>query len=461
VTAPIARRGRMFPPRQPLGDSPAVETRDRPLFAGIEWTPAYAAFLVYIFTIITYRAPAGTGTVTMAAALLTLPLEKWPLRLPPVVYWTIGLLAWAVVGWTTTIYPEAVWDRLIDFSKIVGVMFVAVNVLSTRARLRFFLLAFLGYFAFYPVRGALIGYFGYGGGVDGRAAWNYSYENPNDLAGMCLLVFSLSVGMLVTDRRLWIRACALAGAIVLPLVILLTQSRGAFLALLAIVAVASKRYWRHGKMLLWGGAAIVALAFFTPDSVWQRIGTLKDVTSEASAAQASDEGSARQRMEIWKVAATIFAENPATGVGLGAYPKAHYITSQRSNFNPTALGARDTHSTYLNLLAETGLPGLLLFLTVIGTTILDAERTRRRARDARPAAALQIYYLELGLFGYLVAGIWGSYAQLVLTYLYVAILYATTQILKEELSPSAAPFRRRDTRVSARLAPAAVRGRRR
>jgi probable O-glycosylation ligase (exosortase A-associated) len=460
VTAPIARRGRVFPAPPHSVEGASTETRDRPLLAGIEWTPAYAAFLVYIFTIITYRMPPNTGTVTMAVALLTLPLEKRPLRLPPVVFWTIGLLAWAMIGWTTTDYPDIVWDRLIEFSKIVGVILVAVNVLTTRPRLRFFLLAFLGYFALYPVRGALITYFT-GGATGGRAAWNYAYQNPNDLAGMCLLVFSLSVGMLVTDRRLWIRACALAGAIVLPLVILLTQSRGAFIALLALAGVVVKGYWRQARMLLWGGLAVVFLAFVAPDSVWQRLGTLKDVTNEESAAQASDEGSARQRLEIWKVAATIFAENPMTGVGLGAYSKEHYIVSQRPVFNPTALGARDTHSTYLNLLAETGLPGLLFFFTVIGATILDAERVRRRAKAVQPAASRQLFYLELGLFGYLVAGIWGSYGQLVLTYLHLALIYATAQVLKGELAPAVSPLPRRgggarEPRATVRMAPTAA-----
>lgn len=459
MTAPIARRGRMVPRPEPRADAPTAEMRDRPLFAGIEWTPAYAAFLIYIFTIITYQMPPNTGTVTMAAALLTLPLEKRALRLPPPVCWAIAFLGWAVIGWTATDYPDIVWDRLIEFAKIVGVMLVAVNVLTTRPRLRFFLLAFLGYFALYPVRGALVTYFTVGGGVDGRAAWNFAYENPNDLAGMCLLVFSLSAGMLTTDRRLWIRACALAGAIVLPLVILLTQSRGAFIALLAVGGVMVKGYWRQARMLLLGGLAVVFLAFVAPDSVWQRLGTLKDVTNEESAAQASDEGSARQRMEIWKVAATIFAENPVTGVGLGAYSKEHYVVAQRPAFNPTAQGPRDTHSTYLNLMAEAGLPGLLFFFAVIGATVLDAERTRRRAATVRPAAARQLFYLELGLFGYLVAGVWGTYGQLVLTYLHLALIYATAQVVKGELAPPAAPLLRRgmrEPRATARLAPAAA-----
>jgi probable O-glycosylation ligase (exosortase A-associated) len=459
MTSPIMRRGRVRPvaPAAPAGSE--TVPRDRPLLAGREWTPAYAAVLLYIFNIVTYRLPVGTGTVAMSIALLTLPMEHRPLRLPPVVAWTMALLGWAVLGWTTSIYPDFVWDHLIEFAKIVGVILVAVNVLTTRARMRFFLLAFLGYFAFYPVRGALITYFSYGGGPGGRAAWNYAYENPNDLAGMCLLVFSLAVGMLITDRRLWIRACALAGTVVLPLVILLTQSRGAFIAMLAIVAIALKGVWRRGKTLIWGAVALAALAFVTPDSVWRRLGTLKDVTNEQAAVQANDEGSARQRLEIWKVATTIFTENPILGVGLGAYSKAHYVTSQRPVFDPTALGARDTHSTYLNLLAETGLPGLLLFLTVIFSTVFDAERTRRRARIRNPAGAMQLYYMELGLLGYLVAGIWGTYGQLVLTYLHIAIIFAATQILKEERPPVALAVPRRGLQPAPRSMPAAVRGR--
>ncbi len=435
MSAPVARRRRTTSSALPAVPQ-TVESRDPPLLA-VDWSPAYIAFLVYIFNIVSYRLPEGAGTVTMGAALLTLPLERRGMRMPPPVYFTLALLGWAFVGFTSTQYPGLVWNRLIEFAKIVGVMFVAVNVLTTSARLRFFLLAFLGSFAYFPVRGALITYFAYGGGVGGRAAWNYTYENPNDLAGMCLLVFAMAVGMFVVDRRSWIRASAAVGMLILPLVVLLSQSRGAFIALLAVVAIALRGYWRRGKLLLGAAAAIVVLVFATPDSVWKRLGTIKDVTSEQTAVKADDEGSARQRMEIWKVSSTVFAENPLLGVGLGAYPPVHFVTAQRSNFDPTARGARDNHSTYLNLLAETGLPGLLLFLGVVGSALAYARRTRRMADAERPRSSLQLYYLELGLIGYLVAGIWGTYGQLVLTYLHIAVIYAASRVLRDGLAPAA------------------------
>ncbi len=250
------------------------------------------------------------------------------------------------------------------------------------------MLAFLGFFAFYPVRGALFSYFIYHGTVEGRAAWNYIYSNPNDLAALCLLAaFVHRSECWSANARAWVRYCAMAGAVMLPFVILLTQSRGAFIALVVFALVILKgQKKRRGKILLLAGAAAVVIALAAPSSVWQRLGTSLNVTNAQSAATAHDEGSARQRLEIWRVARTIFAENPITGVGLGAYSDAHYVYSQRPEFDPIALGHRDAHSTYFHLLAETGAVGFVLFFTMVGATVYDAERTRRRAKTLQPAA---------------------------------------------------------------------------
>jgi probable O-glycosylation ligase (exosortase A-associated) len=429
------RRFREFPRAVHLEAQGAQATRAKSdsVFRQVHWSAAYIAFLIYIFVITTYRLPLGT--FAMAAALLTLPLERRPLRLPAVALWSVLLLGWAFLGWATTQYPNEVWDKTIEFAKICGVIVVTVNVLTTRSRLQFYLLVLLGFFALYPVRGTLFNYFIYHSAVAGRAAWNYVYENPNDLAGVCLLQLSLVAGVLVTERQRWIRMCAAAGAVVLPLVILLTQSRGAFIGLLAFGTIVLKgQKGRRGSIILVTGVSSILLLMVAPSSLWQRLGTLSDVSNEQSAAQANDEGSARQRLEIWRVARTIVQENPLIGVGLGAYPDAHYAYAQRPIFDPMAMGHRDSHSTYLSMLAETGVIGFSLFLLIIGVTVLDAERTRKRARALDPPRATQLLYMELGLFGFLVAGIWGSYGQLVLTYLHLSVMHATTQILKEEMA---------------------------
>jgi probable O-glycosylation ligase (exosortase A-associated) len=433
MTVPRLRR------RMPAGKRAAAPPQDSveapaalSVLKGVEWSPAYIAFLVYVFTITTYRLPLGTAS--MVTALVLLPLERRPLRLPPLMLWALAFLGWTFLGWGSSAYPDVVWETVNELAKICGVMLVAVNVLTTRARLRFFLLAFLGFFAFYPVRGSLFAYFIYGGTVQGRAAWNYVYNNPNDLAALCLLPLALAAGMLIVERQRWIRWCAVAGAIVLPFVIFLTQSRGAFIALSVFgIVVLRGQKKRRGAILLTAGLVGIVVFLFAPASLWKRLGTISDVTNEQSAAKVQDDMSARQRLELWKVARTIAVENPLTGVGLGAYKDAHYVYAQRPIFDPLALGHRDPHSTYFSLLAETGVVGFLLFFAMVGMTLRNAERTRRRARLTHPARAAQLYYMEVGLFGYFVAGIWGSFSMMVLTYLYLTVIYAATEMLKQEL----------------------------
>lgn len=402
------------------------------LLAGVHWSPAYIAFLVYVFVITTYRVQIGTAA--MSVALVLLPLERKPLRFPSPLLWMLAFLGWGFVGWGSSQYPSVVWDSLIELAKVCGVVFVAINVLTNLSRVRFFLLAFLGFFAFYPVRGALFSYFIYHGATQGRAAWNYIYSNPNDLAGLCLLPLAFTAGMLVTERRAWVRYCAIAGAIALPFVILLTQSRGATIALAAFALMVLRRQKRRrGAILLLVGAIGIAIFFAAPASTWKRLGTFSEASDTKSFAEEDAENSARQRLELWRVARTIAEESPITGIGLGAYKNVHYLYAQRPVFDPIALGYRDAHSTYLTLLAETGVVGFALFMMMMLTTIRDAERTRRRAVLTLPGRALQITYMEVGLFGYFIAGIWGSFQMLVMTYLYVAVLYAMTQVLKEDL----------------------------
>jgi len=418
-------------------------------FRGVEWSLAFISFIVYVFATTSFRLPLGTASLAMIAAIATLPLERRPLRIPLVVILAAALVAWAFIGWTTTEYPTLVYDKISEFAKIIVIAFVGVNVLSTRQRLRFFLVGLLATFLAFPVRGTLITYAA-GSTIMGRATWNYTYSNPNDLAALCLLQLAIALGVLRVEKQRAVRLLAWAAVVLLPIVIILTQSRGVLIALIAFSLYLGRKYWRHGKAIL-GAAAIAGLIYLVaPESAWQRFGTLKQTSQEQiDRYHSAAEGSSYQRLEIWKVAETIVAENAVTGVGMGAYPQAHYAYAQRPEFDPIALGKRDTHSTYLNLMAETGIPGFLLFAAIITLTLRNAYRVRKTTTGDASDLAAQLLYLEAGLYGFLVAGIWGSYGELAPTYLYLAIVWAATALLRHQV-PAAAAMGRTFQTVAAR-----------
>src|SRR5205807_10034040 len=118
----------------------------------------------------------------------------------------------------------------------------------------------------------------------------------------------------------------------------------------------------QGRLLLSAGILALVISLAIPTSVWERLSGIAKLTSVETIAQADPEGSAEQRFEIQKVGWQIFVDNPVFGVGVGAYPL------ENARYAP-ALGTRDTHNTYLNLAAEVGLPGLVLWCALVWSVL--------------------------------------------------------------------------------------------
>lgn len=423
VPAPVAAGGR---PSAPSSWEPHTSPR---FWRGVGWSPAFIAFLVYVVVIVSYRL--NVGTAAMIVTLTALVIEPGRRRLPVLVAGAAALLGWSVLGYGTTFYPEIVRAELIEFGKICLVTFAAVNLLRTPRRLRFFILFYLAVFGLFPVRGALFNYFVYGQTEAGRIFGSFIFSNPNDLAAFLLLTLSLVAGVFATEKLRWLRWSAIAGAASIPLIMVLSQSRGGFLGLITFVLmVLGQRHQRLRKLSILAVVSALVL-MLAPESAWERLGTLR--TPDAQLMEDRDEGSARQRWGIWRVANTIAVENPVFGVGLGAYRQAHNEYSVREEFDPFSRGLRDAHSTYLTLMAETGYLGFAFFVLLVLGTVIPAERTRRRAARYFPQRAQQLYYMEAGLLAYGVAGIFGSYGLIVFTYLHLALIYSAAAMLRRDL----------------------------
>lgn len=432
---PIGRPRRRGANRTLTTRSRAVADRFfRSPLAGVQWSASYAGFLLYVGVMTTYQL--GIGDVAMAVALLALPFERGRFRFPAMLGLMGAMLGWAAFGYLGTSYPHLVREELITFGKLWLIVLVAVNVLNSGPRIRLFLVFWLACYVLYPVRGTLVNYFIGGYSTFGRALWNFIYANPNDLAALTLLHLSIAAGLFVTEGYRWTRRATLVSLFLLPLVMLLTQSRGAFLGLAAftLLALAGQKKKRVKSFAL---AAVICLvgAMFVPSSAWERLGGVGEIIGGTEAIDGMDEeGSAEQRWAIWKTAGIIIADNPVTGVGWGAYPEANAAYAVFDGPESTNVGKRDTHSTYLNVLAEIGWPGLMLFLGLIAAAILPADRVRRQIRDVLPERSRQLRFLELGMLGFLLAGVFGSYGRLSFLYLHLVLIWATADVLRTQFA---------------------------
>jgi O-antigen ligase len=406
-------------PEGPAG-APAVAVRPQSA-----WSLTLAGLCVFTFAIVTYRFPVAELGVAIAAVGLVL---HGNVRVPFPVWLYAAFIAWGFISMLGSAYADISLDELVEHLKILAIMLIAVNALRTERQLRFYLLFYLACFVLFPVRGVLVGR----DSVFNRAVWNFIYSNPNDLAALSLIALGVALATMLSETRWGAARVAAAGSAVVVLgVILLTQSRGAFIGMVVGFGPGLVGLGRKRPVLLTLCAAVAAtfIAAVVPDSTWQRLSGIEKLTSESTIAEADPEGSAEQRFEIQKTAWRIIMDHPVFGIGLGGYQY------ENAKYAPE-LGRKDTHNTYFNLGAEVGFPGLILWCTLFGSVLRYAYKKRRG--DTSSLATRQAW-LERALIGYLVSGSFGSFSALNMPYLVLAVLWSSaTLIASQRAAPAPA-----------------------
>jgi O-antigen ligase len=390
-----------------------------------------AAFVFYLWLVHSYKLPAGEIAVLLLGVGVL--LRGGSLRFPALLQLFLALIVWSAASLITTTSTTVTTDALIDLAKLWVITFCVVNVVRTAAELRFVMIAWLAVFALYPVRGALYNQYICHCTEFGRVAWNFQFNNPNDLAALSIIPLGIAAGIATVEKKTKIfRIAALIGVGVLALLVMLTQSRGAILAIgtsVLLLPLTSKRKGRDLFLLLalFGVAAIVA-----PKDVWDRVSGLSNVSIEADMKGVDKEGSAEARWDIWKIAAATARANPVFGVGAGMMPSVHRVEAARQGLNYSARGNRDTHSTYLRIAAEVGFPGLALYLVMWGSVFWRVRKARRSVRATRPGDHQMLFYIELAMLSYMVASIFGTYGSIASTYVSIAVCWLAAEILEKE-----------------------------
>jgi len=142
----------------------------------------------------------------------------------------------------------------------------------------------------------------------------------------------------------WLLALACLGAFVM-----LSQSRGAVLALLSTVVLAPLWFRdRHSRLIAVAALIATGVAFYVVYDV---------ITARGSSF----------RPEIFQAVIQMIGEHPWTGLGLGASYKVSAVGMEFDH----------THNMFTHVAVELGLPGMLLWIAVWLFTLAEIGRARR------------------------------------------------------------------------------------
>jgi O-antigen ligase len=187
----------------------------------------------------------------------------------------------------------------------------------------------------------------------------------------------VAAGLALTQRG-WRRYLAvICGALILNGLVL-ANSRGAFLGLVAgMFAFALCHARQHRKLLLaFGVVGIIGMVAITDSKFIERMYTIQDVTSEEDEADTS----ARSRVAVAKAQLQMFADHPlGTGHrGTEALSPQYIERRWLTLVADDADAARSSHNTFLTALVEQGLEGAILYVALVIWIIRAGARMRRQ-----------------------------------------------------------------------------------
>lgn len=208
---------------------------------------------------------------------------------------------------------------------------------------------------------ALYGLYQYVVGVEMDPAWVdaernqgvtiriYSvFGNPNILAEYLLMIIPISVGLFWYSNKLSKKIVFLGTTGIMMLALILTLSRGAWVgiavAALFFIILVDKR------ILLSIIPISLGAIYLLPQTILNRILSITNLQDSSSA----------YRIEMWGTTLDIIKDNWIAGVGFGHLPfKQTFETYIRT------MPTYHAHNTYLEIAAELGIPGLIVFLGFI------------------------------------------------------------------------------------------------
>ena len=391
-------------------------------------------FLIYSNAVVV--AVRFHGVPSIAAMLVPAPLavplvlrlliQRQPLTAGPALPWLLALTAWQLLSTLFSSDPERAIDSVLSTVCEGLLMYLLItNVVCTRKTLRHCVWALVAAGAF---MGSISVYqqatrsfdsdFGGFGQVSGGPGFKVSegrgtvqqrrlagpIGEKNRYAQVMLMLVPLAISRVWAHRQKGLKAIALYAALTIAIGAALTFSRSGAIAfvLMLLAAIPLRFVSRRQIAVLFIGGFIVLLAVPQYRTRLATIPTALGIFGSRTAEE--PDGAIRGRATEMLAAARIAIDHPVLCVGPNLSEV--FIPEYGQVGGLRALeGRRQAHCMYLEIPAELGFPGLLIFAAMLFATcrrLLQASRLNQSGHDGASQTSSAIL---LSLIGYLVMGV--------------------------------------------------------
>jgi O-antigen ligase len=325
--------------------------------------------------------------LALLIVLLELIRGRASVRREAPLFWVLGYSIWAIASGIWTVNAGATTFLLSSLAIALVYMLAFAALLSTRRQLETILYIFA--FAALFVGGmTFLAFFGKltlsGSELQGGRSQGGTGD-PSFFAAYQLVALPLVLTLAAHARERWLRVGLYCAVLAIIASMFTSLSRGGFIALavmiplvLALPATAFFTSRTQKRILLTlvvvAGAAVVIRA---PTVVITRVDSI-------FAEQGSGNAQGSGRVNLWRVAKRSIREHPYLGIGYGSFRHVSnglLLDTPGVDLTHYTLrpGGAEAHNLYLGTAAELGIPGLVLYLGIMGSTALLLRRTAKRA----------------------------------------------------------------------------------
>lgn len=305
---------------------------------------------------------------------------------------------WSVVSTVFALAPEHSGPLLERTLKTLILALGVVTLANTPARIHAIVWALVLSVGYYGVRGG--GFVILTAGGSKVFGPEHTMISDNNAIGLALVVLLPLINYLRETSRLpMVRLGLLATLVLTAVAVLGTYSRGALVALVVVLALSAVRSKWGAAVLMVGAIAAVALPTALPSvmpAAWvQRMESMKSLDSDESF---------NGRVAAWKTSMEIVRQRPLTGGGFSSTEVKDVVLQF-----PTPGGLTSglaAHSIFFQVLGDHGIPGFLLYMTMVGLSVLNTLRVAALA-GSRPElywAVKLARMIQLSIFGLMVGG---------------------------------------------------------
>jgi probable O-glycosylation ligase (exosortase A-associated) len=322
--------------------------------------------------------------------------------------------AWMLVtSFNAIADPWFGWNRI---WKIMLMTFVTVALLNSRERIHALVWVAVGSIGLYAVKGGIFTILTGGTHRVWGPAGTFIGGN-NELGLAMIMTLPLLRYLQLTTVRKWIKHSVAAAMALTVVAILGTQSRGALVGLIAMVAVLAWKS-RNRVALILLLVVVGAFAFtLMPESYYSRMDTIQAYEQDQSA---------MSRINAWWTAWNFALDYPILGGGFGMWTRGLYL-----QYAPDPSHVYDVHSIYFKALAEHGFVGLFLFLAIGVLTLTGSNRVAAfAAKDKRLLWMRDLASMVfVSVIGYASSGAFLGLTYFDYYYLLVAMAVALTSLM--------------------------------